>query len=519
MGFQALELKMPTDFNPDELENTIAKKLKLKHTPFTFTIDRQSLDARHKKKNTIHWNIKVGVSSPALPGPDRPIEKKLEIPFKKRDKKVLVIGNGPAGFFTAYTLILAGFDVTILEQGPEVEQRFKDIVSFERNATLEERSNYAFGEGGAGTFSDGKLTSRTKTISLERHFIFDTYISAGAPHEISWLSSPHLGSDNLRKIVKNLRHLFREKDGKIHFNTMVQQVRISQQKIHTAITDKGEYPADIFIFAPGHSSYETYRMLIRNGIPFRVKPFAIGTRVEHPQDIINLSQWGSASLPGLKAAEYRLTFKPNQPNLLPVYSFCMCPGGKVVPATPFKNTNIVNGMSNYRRNSSFSNSAIVAALDLNHLLSHAIQPLEALDWLQQLEERFFTYSHSYAAPACPITDLLSLTPGSPGISLSALSSYPLGLIHANFHDLFPATILSSLQEGLRYFSSLIKGFDQGIALGLESKTSSPIQAIRNANGSSPTVKNLYICGEGSGFAGGIISSAADGMKTALEINI
>ena len=509
MGFKYLELKMPADFTPEELEKKIAKKLRLKTTDFSYTREKQSLDAR-KKKN-IHWNIQVGVSSPRLSGPEPVPPKRLIIPYNKRQKKVIVVGSGPAGFFSGYTLLLAGFDVTLLEQGQQVNRRFKDIVTFERSGTLNEKSNYAFGEGGAGTFSDGKLTSRTKSISKERQFIFDTYIEAGAPPEITWMAHPHLGSDNLRKIIKNLRKTFTGKGGQLHFDTRVDDISVKNRNVRGVETNKGKLEADYFIFAVGHSCYRTYRMLIRKGVPFRVKGFAVGCRVEHRQELINRAQWGRSSLSGIKAAEYRLTFK--HPDFLPVYSFCMCPGGKVVPSTPSKETNIVNGMSRYRRDAPFANAGIVAGIHLNRLLGKESDPLEALEWLSNLEKRFFDFSHSYAAPACGINDFLE---GKTSGSLNP-SSYPFGLIPADFGELLPGSVAASLKAGMKEFCRKIKGFEEGIMLGLESKTSSPVQAVRDRSGKCAVLENLYLSGEGSGYAGGIVSSAADGIKAALDI--
>jgi uncharacterized FAD-dependent dehydrogenase len=507
MGFKLLELKLRTDFNAQEFKEKIAKKLKIKD--FSYTIEKQSLDAR--KKGNIHWILRVGVTSPALPGSEPPAGERFHIPYKKRDKKVVVVGSGPAGFFAAYTLLQAGFNVTLLEQGPDVDTRLKDIASFERTGRLNESSNYAFGEGGAGTFSDGKLTSRTKSISKERAFIFDTYIKGGAPGEIAYMAHPHLGSNNLRKIVKNLRHDFRERGGHFLFDSKVQDIALKKGKVQTVETAAGPIDAHYFIFAAGHSSYETYRLLMRNGVPFRVKPFALGCRVEHAQELINKAQWGQADLPGVKAAEYRLTYKSQ--NRLPVYSFCMCPGGKVVPATAYKNTNIVNGMSNYLRNSPFANAAVVAGVHLNELLNHDLEPPEALAWLQKLEETFYDFSGGYAAPACKIADFLSGTVSS----VFNKSSYPFDLLPADFHRLLPAEVIASLKDGMKDFNRKLKGFDQGVMLGLESKTSSPVQAVRGKNGRSAGVENLYIAGEGSGYAGGIVSSAADGIKAAVDI--
>lgn len=507
MGFKQLELKLATGFTPEELKEKIAKKLKIR--TFSYTIEKQSLDAR--KKGNIHWNLKVGVTSASLRGTKPRPREAFQIPFKKRDRQVVVTGSGPAGFFAAYALLRAGFGVTLLEQGRDVDTRLKDITAFERTGDLDESSNYAFGEGGAGTFSDGKLTSRTKTIAKERVFIFDTFIKHGAPEEIAYLAHPHLGSDNLRKIARAMRRDFEARGGRFLFETKVTDLHVKDGKVRAVETTAGKLEADFFIFAAGHSSYETYRMLMRRGAPFRVKPFALGCRVEHPQALINEAQWGNVCLTGVKAAEYRLTSK--EPDRLPVYSFCMCPGGRVAPAAAYKNTNIVNGMSNYLRNSPFANAAIVAGVRLDELLDKEPDPLEALEWLQRLEETFFDFSGSYTAPACKIDDFLA---GRVSGSLDK-SSYPFGLTPADFRDLLPQPVADALKAGMADFVRKLRGFEQGVMLGLESKTSSPVQAVREKTGRCAALKNLYISGEGSGFAGGIVSSAADGIKAAVDI--
>ncbi|MFC2155102.1 NAD(P)/FAD-dependent oxidoreductase, partial [Acidobacteriota bacterium] len=324
MDFKLFEFKLPTDFTAAELKRKIEKKLKT--TEFSYSIDKQSLDARDKGR--IFWLLRVGVSSPALPGAERKTGHELEIPFRKREKRVVVVGSGPAGFFCADTLVRAGFKVTIFEQGSRVPQRSRQVTAFEKSGEIDERNNYAFGEGGAGTFSDGKLTSRTKSISKEREFIIRSYINAGAPEEIAYLAFPHIGSDNLVKIVKNLGEAYLLRGGRLIFDARVTDIHLKNGNIHAVETDKGRVEADHFVFAGGHSDYGTFRMLIKKGIPFQVKPFAIGCRVEHPQEIINFAQWGRKRLPGVKAAEYRLTWKETgQPA---IYSFCMCPGGQVV---------------------------------------------------------------------------------------------------------------------------------------------------------------------------------------------
>jgi uncharacterized FAD-dependent dehydrogenase len=253
-------------------------------------------------------------------------------------------------------------------------------------------------------------------------------------------------------------------------------------------------------------------MMIKSGVQFKTKGFAMGYRVEHPQDIINEAQWGKLQMPQLKAAEYRLAFK--EEGVLPVYSFCMCPGGVVVPSTPYANTNIVNGMSYYSRNGKFANAGIVAAVHPDMLLGDTATALEALSCLEMHEQNFFEMSNSYAAPFCSIRDFIKKREPTE----LPETSYPLGLHPAPIYNILPSVITSSIRKGLRNFSRKIKGFKNGIILGLESKTSSPIQAVRDKTGCAEGFENLFVIGEGSGCAGGIISSAVDGIRCAASIS-
>lgn len=501
-----IEIKLPIGSNDSDLEDKI-KKYQSKYDGFT--ILNKSLDARNK--NNIFWNIRVETFlniNKKDSSSDRPL---MNIKYNKNKKKILIIGSGPAGFFSGLILQQSGFNVEIIEQGDNVDQRKKDIIKFETTGILNESSNYTNGEGGAGTFSDGKLTARSKKIKKEKQFIFDTYVEAGAPEEIKYLSNPHLGSDNLKIIVKNLRNKFIDIGGVIHFNTEFINFYNPKKKVISIKTNKNHMECDNLILAIGHSSYNTYRTLLDNGVPFRTKPFAIGSRVEHQQETINKSQWGKSSLQGMKAAEYRLTFKSD--HNLPVYSFCMCPGGRIVPSSSNEKTNIVNGMSNYSRGSRFANSAIVAAVDLNKILNKEVKPNEALDWLYKLENKFFNIKNNYSAPANRISDLLI---GRQSSNLPK-SSYPFDLYSYDFKELFPPNIYNSLISGIKDFTKKISGFEEGIIMGLESKTSSPIQVKRDKQGKVNDFDNLYMIGEGSGFAGGIISSAVDGIKAALDI--
>ncbi len=506
MGFKFISIKLPTDFTQEQLRSKIARDLHIKD--FSFQIENKSLDAR--KKTDIFFQLKVAVSSPELKGGEPESKEQFEIPYKKRNETVVVTGSGPAGFFTAFVLQNAGFQVSLIERGSDVLKRAKSIATFEKSGIFDSQNNYAFGEGGAGTFSDGKLTSRSKHISKEKQFILDSYILAGAPEEIGYMAHPHLGTDNLRKIVQNLRVQFESLGGKFLFDTLLEDVVFKNSKITEVVTSRGNLPAAAVFIAPGHSAYETYRMLIRRGIQFRTKNFAVGSRMEHRQEVINLAQWGREKLPGVKAAEYRLTSPADGKH--PVFSFCMCPGGIVVPAAAYPNTNIVNGMSYYRRGGNFANAACVAGIHPDELAGKAVSPLEALEFLELLEQQFYEIHGNYSAPVCSITSFLNqkLNPGK------LESSYPLGLVSAPLWELLPKPVVKSMQAGLQDFIRKMRGFETGNLLGLESKTSSPVQVIREKNGLCAGFDNLYMVGEGSGYAGGIISSAADGIKAAIN---
>ncbi len=507
MGYREIPIHLPTSYTEGELRSEIKKQLKISR--FTYRIDSKSLDAR--KKTNIHWEMMVAVSSDELREGVESNIPGIEIPRCGKGRKVVIAGSGPAGFFSALILQRAGFETTIIERGQDVESRARAISGFESGGSFSPTANYAFGEGGAGTFSDGKLTSRSKRISAERNFITGTYIGAGAPGEIAFMNHPHLGSDNLRRIVKNLRKQYEAEGGRMVFETQLEDLGIEKGRVVAAMTSRGELTADIFILGIGHSAFETFRMLMRHSVRFRPKNFAIGSRMEHPRRIINLAQWGKEELPGVKAAEYRLTANPG--GKLPVYTFCMCPGGIVVPATAYAGNNIVNGMSYYNRDLPFSNAACVAAVNPVEMFGENAGAGHVLDWLEELETAFFNYTKDYRAPFCAVRDFIAGTipQGIPS------TSYPMGLLPAPLREMLPGRIGDSMREGLKEFVQKMKGFDTGIIMGLESKTSAPLQVIREEEGRCTGFENLYMVGEGSGYAGGIISSGADGVKTALRI--
>ncbi len=506
MGYQKLSFNLPTDYTDEDLRTKIAKKIRL--SEFIYNIETKSLDARNK--GNIHWQINVEVFAKSIKG-FSPKPAKLNIPYKKRSQKVLVVGSGPAGFFSAYVLQKAGFQTTIIEQGKEVIARASAIKNFESTGQFDVLANYATGEGGAGTFSDGKLTARSKHASQEKQFVLDSYIEAGAPEEIAYLSHPHLGSDNLITLVKKLRERFQEIGGKIEFETALEDIVVKNGKVVEAKTSKGVIVADYYFVAPGHSSYSTYRMLINRGVKFNNKNFAIGSRVEHPQSLINKAQWGRETLPSVSSAEYRLTY--NSSDSLSVYSFCMCPGGIIVPSTSVAGSSVVNGMSYFSRSGQFANSACVVAVDLKDLLQKEVSPLESLDWIDQLEQSFFKKTNSYKIPACSIFDFIKEKESLP---LTA-TSYPLGLEPTVLWEMFPSKLSEAMRSGLVDFSRKMKGFEEGQIMGLESKTSSPIQVLRDDSLRCFGFDNLYVIGEGSGHSGGIISSAVDGIKVAESL--
>ena len=507
MGHKTLTLNLPTDYGEDDLRGRIARELKIRDC--SYQKERQSLDAR--KKDRIHWKVRVCVLSEEIRGGDPMVTPSLDIPYRKRNRKAVVVGSGPAGFFSAFVLQRAGFDTRLIERGSDVQERAERIRAFEEKGLFSATGNYAFGEGGAGTFSDGKLTSRSKHSEEEKRFIIASYIEAGAPEEIGFMAHPHLGSDRLRKIVANLRAAFLRLGGVVFFETFLEDLKIKKGRVIEAVTTRGEMEADHFVMAPGHSAYETYRMLIRRGVTFRTKSFAIGCRLEHPQELINRMQWGRESLPGVKAAEYRLTSKGD--GVHPVYTFCMCPGGNVVQASPYEKASIVNGMSRYRRNGRYANAACVAGVSPAQLIGAESTPLQALDWLESLEESFYRYSKGFALPFCRVNDFIDKREPSG----TAESSYPLGLKPAALWDLLPREVSGSIREGLKSFKKRMKGFETGNMMGLESKTSSLVRVEREENSLCKGFENLYVVGEGSGCAGGILSSGADGIRAALSI--
>ncbi|WP_319415081.1 FAD-dependent protein [Marispirochaeta aestuarii] len=470
-----------------------------------YRILRQSLDARKKPK--LFWKYRISTGLPPVsPAP----EHLLPVERRQGRGRAVVVGSGPAGFFAADILNRAGFSVTLLEQGPPARERRGDILSFEKGGPLLDRSNYAFGEGGAGTFSDGKLTSRTKHISMEREYIRLRYVQYGAPEEILWMAHPHIGSNNLFTLVQMGRQDLLERGVDVRFRQRVVDLLMHKGRCSGVRTDTDEFPADYTLLAPGHSAFPLFRRLYARGAGFQSKGFSLGFRIEHPRELINRAQWGRESVPGLKAAEYRLTAKAESGR--GIYTFCMCPGGFVVPAAWREGLNIVNGVSMYERSSPWSNAAVLAAVKPEEIFPKADTPMAVLDSLEALEARAFEHLGAYQVPG-------TLPPGLPGGRLySSLpqSSFPFPVVPLDYRQLYPEWLLQDLSDGISRFARQIRGFDTGLILGLETTSSAALKILRSDSGEVLGIPGLYIAGEGSGSAGGIMSSAVDGLRIALQ---
>jgi uncharacterized protein len=496
-----IDIVLPAGAGREQLERAVYKQA---GSGVPYRILRHSIDARRKPGILSRYRIAVGVPSQA----PRP-EALLEVGRRTGRGRALVVGSGPAGFFAADILERAGFRVTLVEQGPPAPRRLQDISRFESGGPLSPHSNYAFGEGGAGTFSDGKLTSRTKKVSREREYVSARYVQYGAPEEILWLAHPHIGSDRLYTLVQAGREDLRKRGVEVLFNTSITDLIVSGGRCVGARTVETEFPAELTVLAPGHSAFSLFRTLMRRGALFSSKGFALGFRIEHPRELINRAQWGRPEIPGLKAAEYRLTSRSRDGR--GVYSFCMCPGGRVIPAAWKEGLNIVNGVSNYGRDGAFSNAAVVAAVRPEEIFPEAGSPEEILDGLEAFEAR----AHALVGPhAVPGTLPEFLTSGRTPSGLPA-SSHPFRIEACDYREIFPGWLLDDLSDGLEDFSRKLRGFGTGLILGVETTSSAVLQVRRTEAGECENIPGLYIAGEGSGSAGGIMSSAVDGIRTAL----
>ena len=429
-------------------------------------------------------------------------------------EEIHIIGFGPAGMYAALRCIELGFKPIVLERGKNVQDRRRDLKAINQDHIVNEDSNYCFGEGGAGTYSDGKLYTRSLKRGDVRR-IFENLVYHGATEQILIDAHPHIGTNKLPRVVKNIRETILKFGGEIHFETKVTDFIIKRnQIIGLQLNDKKEFAVTKVILATGHSARDIYYLLDKKNIAIEAKSFAMGVRIEHPQEIIDSIQYHCKGERDdlLPAASYSLVQQVKDRG---VYSFCMCPGGFIVPAATAKEEIVVNGMSPSKRNSLYANSGIVVEINVQHDLSkyERFGALKGLEYQKNLEKLAFTSGgRTQSAPAQRMTDFVE---GKLSSNLNDCSYQP-GLKSAPLHSLLPKIIGSRLRTGFKEFGKKMKGYytEQANVIGVESRTSSPVSIPRNDTFEHPQIKGLYPCGEGGGSAGGIISAAMDGERCA-----
>lgn len=488
-----------------QLEKIISKKADIDSKYLSYIINKESLDAR--KNPVYHLDVMVS-SNNDLPSIDP--EPFLNV---SNSMEVIVVGAGPCGLMAALKLIQKGLKPIIIERGSEVENRKKDVANIVRNEPINEESNFCFGEGGAGTFSDGKLYTRSnKKGNVDE--VLRLLVYFGAEKEILYQSHPHIGTDVLSRVVKNIRKEITKCGGEYLFDTKVENFILRDNEVIGVTTSEGEViMASKVILATGHSAADIYQLFYDNNWLIEMKPFAMGVRVEHPQELINEIQYHNKDYSSLlPPAEYSLAANYNDRG---VFSFCMCPGGIVVPTPEKEGIMVVNGMSNSSRSGKFANSAVVVSVNEKDAEDFSEFGALALLKLQQKWEKQMYFDRRI----CPSQRLDDFIKGKVS-SVLADSSFKPGLVSANMEERLPNFVTENLKAGFTEFNRKMKGFitKEANIIGLESRTSSPVRIPRDKNTMQhPQLKNLYPCGEGAGYAGGITSSAIDGINAANKI--
>uniref|UniRef100_UPI0040576903 NAD(P)/FAD-dependent oxidoreductase n=1 Tax=Agathobacter sp. TaxID=2021311 RepID=UPI0040576903 len=526
---QINQIKLPVSHSEAELVNKIRKILRLDRSrTFTYRIEKKSLDARKKPELYYVYSCLVNVSG------EQKIVKKANTPsvFLAKDKtyrlpkmgeqplgqQPLIVGAGPSGLFAAYVLAEAGFCPVILERGKPVEERMKDVAQFWETGILNTGSNVQFGEGGAGTFSDGKLNTLVKDPANRNRFVLETFVRFGAPEAILYENKPHIGTDILCGVIRNMRHYLIEKGVTVRFDTCVTDFVIENNVIREVVCKTEHIPVSVLILALGHSARDTFERLHALHVPMEAKNFAVGFRVEHPQSMIDEAMYGLQQKSDfLPPSPYKVT--ANFPNGRGVYSFCMCPGGFVVNASSEEQRLAINGMSYSKRNSSTANSAIIVSVGMNDFAKEIYandSPLMGLAYQRHLEQKAYLLANG-KIPQQLFGDFkenrISAAYGDFSSNVKGNTAF------ANLRGLLNPEMEGAFLNGMNHFGHIIPNFDRNDAIlsGIESRTSSPVRILRNEAYESIMVKGLYPCGEGAGYAGGITSAAMDGIKAAEAI--
>lgn len=519
MLYRINNLKMSLDADTSEVFAEAFRRAKLSSSDIlSKKIIKKSIDARRGEVLFVYSVLLKTNSSVFCDGTNILQVKNLETTPEKQGTETLkerpvIVGFGPCGMFSALTLARNGFKPLVIERGASVLERTEKVNTFWHGGDFDENTNVQFGEGGAGTFSDGKLTTRIGDPLSDS--VLEDFVKFGAPEDILYNAMPHVGTDILKDVVKNIRAEIISLGGEIRFNTKLSDVSIKNGKVNSITLSSGEtIPCSVLILGIGHSARDTYKMLFEKGVNMIQKPFSVGFRIEHLQEDINRAMYGKyANHPALGAATYKLSYREGDKGC---YSFCMCPGGSVVLASSEKDSVVVNGMSERARDKINSNSAICVNVSGDDFKdSH---PLSGIEFQRELERKAFLMGgKDYSAPVQLLGDYLE---GK--VSKKFGKVKPSVLPNTEFTDLnnlFAPQFNSFMKKGILSFERKIKGFTnpETLLTGVETRTSAPLRIVRNEEGESVNVKGIYPAGEGAGYAGGIMSAAVDGIKTANKI--
>ena len=518
------EIKLPLDHSEDDLKAAILSRLGIAADELIgYSIFRRGFDARKPSAILFVYTLEVEVKNEAallvrvkniFPAPDTSYQFVAQAP-KILNERPVVVGIGPCGIFAGLILAQMGFRPIILERGKAVRERTRDTFGLWQQGKLDPESNVQFGEGGAGTFSDGKLHSQIKDPRHYGRKVLTEFVKAGAPEEILYVSKPHIGTFRLVGMVEEMRHTIESLGGEIRFQNRVSDIVIEDGKVRGVMLANGKHIAsNHVVLAIGHSARDTFEMLHSRGVYMEAKPFSIGFRIEHPQSLIDRARFGrNAGNPLLGAADYKLVH--HCANGRSVYSFCMCPGGTVVAATSEEGRVVTNGMSQYSRNERNANSGIVVGITPEDYPGDA---LAGIEFQRQWEGRAFELGGgNYNAPAQLVGDFLA---GRPSIALGAVvPSYTPGIHLTDLSTALPDYAIAAIREALPAFEKQIKGFAMfdAVLTGVETRTSSPVRIRRGEDFQSINTTGLYPSGEGAGYAGGILSAAVDGIEVAEAV--